>query len=172
MKGHHILPDHKDESPRLTKEKENRVNPGGKAKDERTLKKSSTGKFSSRQDMDTKSTPSTGASKTSQLVSSKSKPGTEARLKPKNIGSVPNQKSSSNTSKDLNGVGVISQSQLMSIVESLNGDDVSALQSAMAMKEKNKKPLVLNGNKKENTNTVRKPELNSSIIEPNFVPGM
>ena len=159
VKGHHILPDKKDESPRQLKGRESRIN--AKPKEEKNEKKI-TSKSTSRSSKGVEQMPPSGPSRNSHLASTKTKPIAETRVKAKGF---ENGKSSFALDRSTEGAGVITQSELMSIVESLKGGDVSLLQSVAAMKEKNKGTVIVRNDKEPFLDQTASSQLHKNIFE-------
>ena len=139
VKGNRILPDTKDESPRVAKGKESRLITNAKPKDEKTERKA-TSKMSDKPSKDVQQRPPAGVSKASNLK--KSNMNTTA--KSKGTADVTSEQIKPKLS---NEAGVITQSELMTIIESLKGGDASLLKSIAGIKEENSKSGSTKGGK-------------------------
>ena len=131
MKGNHILPDKKDESPRVAKGKESRLITNAKPKDEKVERKV-TSKLSDKPSKDVQRRPPAGVSKASNLKKSNMTTTTKAKG--------PNNVTDEQIKPKLsNDAGVITQSELLTIIESLRDGDASILRSIAGMKEEHDK---------------------------------
>jgi len=166
VKGNHILPDKKDASPRVVKGRESHLVSNGKQKDEKTEKKM-TSKLSDKPSKVAEQRPHAGASRTSGLTTSKKKPGINTTTNAKRQIEVADEKKKQVTS---DGAGVITQSELMTIIESLRDGDASLLRSIAGMKGEYDKSAL------EKSDSISKPyaatysNLSEETIESSAVP--
>lgn len=171
VKGHHILSNQKDVSPRLVKGRESRLSDDAKSKNVKVDKKTSDKQNASRPSKDSESMPSHGTFKGSNLANARSRSIADKTPPAKKQSGLKTEKRNSDISKSGAEAGVIAHSQLMSIVESLKEGDVSVLQNIAGVKEKNKESVI---NRESITDRKINARANphADVIEPTFVPGI
>ena len=168
VKGNHILPDKKDASPRVVKGRESNLVTNGKLKDEKTEKKT-TSKLSDKPGKDVDPRPRAGVSKTSGLTTSKRKPGINTNTNAKGRIDVADEKRKQVAS---DGAGVITQSELMTIIETLRDGDASLLRSIAGMKRENDQSTPEKSDSKSTPYAAKYSNLSEETIESSAVPGV
>ena len=127
VKGHRVLPNTKDESPRVVKGRESRLVTNAKPKEEKADRKT-TSKTSDKPSKNANQQPQARASKASSVINSKKNSSTIAKPGATNALADEQKKPVLNTE-----AGVITQSELRTIIESLRGGDASLLRGIAAM---------------------------------------
>ncbi|XP_065058234.1 coiled-coil domain-containing protein 66-like [Rhopilema esculentum] len=175
IKGNHVLPSHKDESPRqLAKHKETlsqshvKVNTETHADPKDAKKKTGKPERPTERIVQEKQPKSINTRNTNTKASDKDSVGAKRVTKGKTSSYTQPSKAAVISDKP----GVISQSELMSLMESLKTGDVSILEVMTKVKGNQGFADVSKFNDKASLSTLKKDNISDDVIEPTYVPGL